>query len=59
MKHTRRIYYTPAGRLPDGTPTFDLWAWGRLRAEGLPLDEVIRRILAHYTPQKEDNENAH
>ena len=55
MKREPRIRYVPAGRLPDGTPLFDLWAWGRLRAEALPLGEVLRRILNHYTP-KEDND---
>ena len=57
MKQESRIRYVRSGKLPDGTPTFDLWAWERLRAKDLPLGEVVRRILALETPKEENDVN--
>ena len=57
MKQESRIRYTRSGKLPDGTPTFDLWTRGRLRAKDLPLGEVVRRILALETPKEENDVN--
>lgn len=57
MKQESRIRYVRSGKLPDGTPTFDLWAWGRLQAKDLPLGEVVRRILALETPKEENDVN--
>lgn len=41
-----RVRFSKTGTLPDGTPVYDLYIAGQLRAEKIPLGEVIRRILA-------------
>ena len=42
----RRVVFSKSGHLPDGTPVYDLYIDRQLKAKGIPLDEVIRRILA-------------
>ncbi|MDO4989317.1 MAG: hypothetical protein Q4E45_02315 [Eubacteriales bacterium] len=41
-----RVNFSKTGTLPDGTPVYDLYIGGELKAQWIPLDEVIRRILA-------------
>lgn len=42
----KRVNFSMTGELPDGTPIYDLYIGGELKAERIPLEEVIRRILA-------------
>lgn len=50
MKDVPRIHYVPAGRLPDGTPLYDLYVGSERREEALTLDTVLQKILTFYTP---------
>lgn len=42
----KRVHFSKVGQQPDGTPVYDLYVDRQLKAKGIPLDEVIRRILA-------------
>lgn len=42
----KRIRFEKTGVLPDGTPVYDLYVGGELKARRIPLDEVVRRINA-------------
>lgn len=42
----KRVNFSKTGELPDGTPIYDLYIGGELKAQRIPLGEVIRRILA-------------
>lgn len=48
MKDVPRIRYVPAGRLPDGTPLYDLYVGTEQREKALTLDEVLKKIFAFY-----------
>lgn len=50
MKDVPRIRYVPAGRLPDGTPLYDLYVGSERREEALTLDEVLTKVMTFYTP---------
>ncbi len=50
MKDVPRIRYVPAGRLPDGTPIFDLYVGSERREEALTLEEVLKKIFLFYIP---------
>ena len=41
-----RVRFCRSGAAPDGTPVYDLYIGGQRKAERIPLEEVIRRILA-------------
>ena len=41
-----RVKFCKVGATPDGTPLYDLYVGGQRKAERIPLEEVIRRILA-------------
>lgn len=41
-----RVRFSKVGTMLDGTPVYDLHIGGQRKAERIPLEEVIRRILA-------------
>lgn len=41
-----RVRFCKVSETPDGTPVYDLYIGGQRKAERIPLEEVIWRILA-------------